>query len=108
MPANLSGGTLQTTIQRSIMFGADALVEVYVPEEEFAAQASPAAVAGMNHLKMAIDEVLAMVYRAPLDTYGRQVRAAWVANVDYVIPSDVNGLSGAQRYKRAVMIHTAG
>jgi hypothetical protein len=108
MPASLSGGNLQTTIQRSLMYGADALVEAYVPEEEFANQASPAAVAGMNHLKMPIDEVLAMVYRAPLDTYGRQVRAAWVANVDFVVPSDVNGLSGAQRFKRACMIHTAG
>lgn len=110
MPANLSGSPYQTTIQRSFMFGADLCVEAYVPEEEFAQEASPMEVAGQNHVKMRLDGegVLTMIYRGPLDRLGRIVGAAWVANIDYVVPTDAKGISGAQRYKRGVMVHTAG
>lgn len=110
MPANLSGGSLQTTIHRSFMFGADLAIEAYIPEAEFEREVTRPGVASANHFKMALDAegALTMVYRAPLDRAGEVVGASWLANVDYCIPTDANASTSSARTKRGVVIHTAG
>lgn len=100
----------QTTIHRSIMFGQDVGIEAFIPEADFESEVVSAGVARLNHFKMPLDPdaVMTMVIRAPLDKAGEIVSASWLSNVDYAIASDLAAITGTQRLKRAVLIHTAG
>lgn len=100
----------QTTIHRSIMFGAQPLIEAYIPEAEFAAAIPMGGIAGSNHFKMPLDDkgVMTLVVRAPLDRAGEVISSSWLANVDYAVPSDIFNQTGAARFKRCAVIHTAG
>lgn len=100
----------QATIHQSLMFGAEPLIEAFIPEEAFAQQVTMSGIASANHYKMPLDPdaVMTMVVRAPLDRAGEVVSASWLANIDYAVPSDSLNQTGAARYKRAVLINTAG
>jgi hypothetical protein len=100
----------QTTIHRSIMFGAQPLIEAYIPEAEFAMAVPQGGIAGSNHFKMPLDDkgVLTLVLRAPMDRAGEVLSTSWLGNVDYAVPSDVFNQAGAARFKRCAVIHTAG
>lgn len=110
MPKIAADSDYQTTIHRSIMFGAQPIIEAYVPEEEFAAQVSAGGIATSNHYKMPLDPeaVLTLVVRAPMDRAGEVVSCSWLGNLDYAIPSDIFNQTGAARFKRCAVIHTAG
>lgn len=101
---------LQATIHESLMFGAEPLIEAYIPEEAFAREVTMGGVAERNHFKMPLDPeaVLTMVIRAPLDKAGEVVTASWLANLDYCVPSDAQNQVNAERFKRCRLIHTAG
>ncbi len=100
----------QTDIHRSLVFGQEVAVEAYIPPAEFQRQVIPEGIASANHYKMPLDPdgVLCMVVRAPMDKAGEIVTASWLADLDYCIPTDINSRTGAQRVKRAVVVHTAG
>jgi len=108
--ASGSGG-LQAHIHRSLVFGNEVCVEAFLPEEEFAGEVTfGQGVASANHFKMSIDDggIITLVLRAPLDALGRTIRASWASNIDYVCPTDSKALSGIQRYKRCVVVESAG
>jgi len=106
----LSGGQLQTTIHESFMFGMGSLIEAYAPEDDMVGAAGAREVATMQHYKRAMDPqgVITYVARAPQDALGRALVHSWVANVDYCVPTDALSLAGPARFKRGVLIHTAG
>lgn len=108
-PAVIS--TLQTTIHESFMFGAGSLIEAYVPEQTMInGSGAPGEVVNGNHYKAAMDPqgVITYVAREPQDALGRRLTHSWVANLDYCVPTDSLSLRGPARYKRGVLIHTAG
>jgi hypothetical protein len=100
----------QATIHESLLFGAEPLIEAYIPEEAFAEQVTMSGIASANHFKMPLDEkaVMTMVLRAPLDRAGEVISASWLANADYCVPTDSQNQTSNIRYKRAALIHTAG
>lgn len=101
---------LQAHIHESLVFGAEGLIEAFIPESEFQTVVPVEGIATANHYKVALDEhgILTMVVRAPMDAAGENVTASWLANVDYCVPTDSKALSGNQRVKRAVVVKTAG
>jgi len=110
MPGIDSGGSYQTDIHQSLVFGQDVGIEGFIPEDDFAAAVPMEGIGAMNHIKIPIDPdgALAMIIRAPLDEAGRVVSCTWTISADWCIPSDVNNLTGNARYKRAVIVKTAG
>jgi hypothetical protein len=110
MPVIASGGDYQTDIHRSLVFGGDMLVEAYIPDEDFSNEVTLGGVARANHYKLALDQegVLTLTVRAPLDALARNVTSSWSATCDWAVPSDATALTGKQRFKRAVVVHTAG
>lgn len=102
---------LQTDIHRSLVFGSEVCVEAYLPETEFAGEVTIGqGIALANHYKMALTDngVITLVLRAPMDALGRTIRGSWVSNVDYTCPTDSKALTGSQRYKRCVVVESAG
>lgn len=110
MPSILSGGSLQTYVHRSIVFGAECLVEAYTPESDFEMEVPMEGIARGNHFKMPIDPAgaLSMVVRAPMDRAGRTLSASWLMNGDWTVPTDLKSGTGNARFKRAVVVKTAG
>lgn len=108
MPIIASAAPYQTTIHKSLVFGSEICAEMYVPESTLLADANPASIISSAHTRVPIDEVITAVIRAPQDPLGRTLTASWVANVDYSCPTDSKALTGTQRHKRAVAVHTAG
>lgn len=107
----LSGSPLQTTIRRSIVFGADVAIEAYAPEQDFETAPPDVMEVALNmHYKRKLDlaGVMTAIFRAPLDALGRSVLMSYVTNYDYCIPTDVKAIGTVHRHKRAVVIHTAG
>lgn len=101
----------QAHIHRSLVFGADVCVEPYTPEPEFANEVTMGQlIVTAQHVKMPIDPegVLCLVLRAPQDELGRTITMSWVANADWTVPTDSKALTGTQRFKRCVVVHTAG
>jgi N4-gp56 family major capsid protein len=110
MPVLADDADYQAHIHRSLVFGADVCIEAFVPESEFQRQVVPEGIVTANHYKTALDPqgVMTLVIRAPLDRAGEIVSASWLANADYCVPTDAKALTGSQRVKRAVVVHTAG
>lgn len=110
MPKLAQDTEYQTTIHQSLMFGADPLIEAYIPEEVFADQVTMGGIASSNHFKMPLDElaVMTMVIRAPIDRAGEVISASWLANIDYAVPSDSQNQTGVARFKRCALINVAG
>ncbi|MDB4930537.1 MAG: hypothetical protein JWM10_3021 [Myxococcaceae bacterium] len=100
----------QANVHRSIVFGAEAVVEAFIPEMDFQQVVPVEGIATSNHYKMALDPsaTFTMVIRAPQDRAGQIVSASWLANLDYCIPTDSLSRTGSQRYKRCVVVETAG
>lgn len=110
MPVLADDADYQAHIHRSLVFGGDVAVEAFIPEADFQNEVIPEGIATANHYKTALDDkgVMTMVIRAPLDRAGEVVSASWLANADYCVPTDSKALTGTQRVKRAVLVHTAG
>jgi len=106
-PIIASAAPYQTTIHKSLVFGADVCAEMFVAENDLLADGDQNAV-GAQHFRTQIDEVITMVLQAPQDALGRTMKASWIANVDYACPCDSKAITGTQRHKRAVPVHTAG
>lgn len=107
-PIIANASPYQTTIHKSLVFGSEICAEMYAPEAVLLADANPANVISQAHTRIPIDEVITAVIRAPQDPLGRTLTASWVANVDYSCPTDSKAITGTQRHKRAVPVHTAG
>lgn len=110
MPTITATAPYQATIHRSLVFGAEVAIEAFIPESEFQNQVPAEGIATTNHYKTALDPaaVMSMVVRAPMDKAGQVLSLSWLSNADYCIPTDSKALTGTQRFKRAVVVHTAG
>jgi hypothetical protein len=110
MPILAADAAYQTNIHRSLVFGSEICIEAFVPEPEFEREVTVAGIATAQHYKMPLDPegVITLVLRAPQNELADTMTASWVANVDWAVPSDAKALTGVQRFKRAVVVHTAG
>jgi hypothetical protein len=103
-----AGGAYQANIHRSVMFGGGgAVIEGYINPADLITSAGP--LVNHTHMRQPLANGMQMVVRAPQDALGKTVLMSWNSALGWSVPSDINnGTGNAARFKRGVVIHTAG
>lgn len=99
------------TIRRTIITGANAVYEAYVPEGDFATEAGYSGAVGTfqamasGGVQLILDRIRYII-RQPQDRLQQLVGLAWSWTGDFGVPSDILGGVGSARFKRAVVIES--
>lgn len=103
-------------VRRSILIGADALMEGYIPEERYKAQ-TQGREGPFGHDGGFFDTTggydammdgIRLHIRPPIDDHGDEITQAYSLTADWVCPVDGTATSSSALYKRAVVLVSAG
>lgn len=103
-------------VRRSILYGADSLMEGYIEEMEFKAQSQgregafgyDGAFIDNAGAIMAMLDGIRLHIRPAIDDHGEEVTQAYSLTADFVCPTDSTGPGSTALYKRAVVIVSGG
>lgn len=98
-------------IGRVLITGKGSVYEKYIDESQYVTEAGVIGKIGefdvINNGLNILTERIRLVLRAPMDRLQQTVSASWSISTSFPIPSDITAPSGAQRYKRAVVLEHA-
>jgi hypothetical protein len=99
-------------IVRTIITGGEALMEMYVPEQDYVTEAGTTGV--IRPLELITPQAASMtvervrfIIRAPLDRRQQMVSMTWSWAGDFGVPSDARAMYTGSRYKRCIVIESA-
>jgi hypothetical protein len=98
-------------IGRAIITGKGAIYERYLDESAYMTEAGTTGKTGefsvSNSGLQILTERIRLILRAPLDKLQQVVSTSWSISTSFPTPSDITAPSGAQRFKRSVVLEYA-